>query len=66
MPSTERSNQIAFAERQFEIYKLRAQLNHALSIENPTARAHFLMVMGNFIRLMAECNETLDGLRRCR
>lgn len=49
----ERQIRIAFAQRQFEIYKMRVLLAQA---ENN------VRVMKNYIENMTECNETIDRL----
>ena len=69
MTKEERDHQIAFAERQFEIYKMRVLYNQSLAsqsmvaglkttAENHLARTH------RFIVLMEETNEFIDKMRR--
>lgn len=66
---TEQQHQLAYAERQWEHYRLRAlaaQLDAqvALAAGEPGTAKDRANVFRRYIEHMADCNDTLDTLRR--
>lgn len=69
MDKQEHAHRLAFAERQFELYKLRAtqaqlEASYRMALGDHAGANEKLGAARNFLQFLNECNETIDDHRR--